>query len=118
LGRASRRGRIRRILPGLAFRNRLLQILDPEQQLIGVQLLGAAAELVAQQTLDQQVQLVDLGIALLHRLLQDGVLLFGRGEHVAPHLLQRCGVVGQGGEVDWHANSIARAAASAEMNPT
>ena len=111
-------GRIRRVLPGLAFRNGLLQILDPEQQLIGVQLLGAAAELMAQQTLDQQVQLVDLGIALLHRILQDGVLLLGRGNHLAQQVLQRCRVVGQGGEVDLHANSIADAAASAEMNPT
>ena len=34
-----------------------------ELQLVRAQLLGAAAELVAQQTLDQQLQLVDLGIA-------------------------------------------------------
>jgi hypothetical protein len=33
-------------------------------------------------------------------------------------MLQRCGIVGQGGEVDWHANSIADAVASAEMNLT
>jgi hypothetical protein len=33
-------------------------------------------------------------------------------------MLQRCAVVGQGGEVDWHTNSIADAAASAEMNLT
>jgi hypothetical protein len=81
-------------------------------------LLGAAAELLAQQTLDQQVQLVDLGIALLHRLLQDAVLLFGHAEHRAQHVLQRCGIVGQCGAVDLHANSIAHAAASADMNPT
>jgi len=109
-------GRIRRLLPGLAFRNGLLQILDPEQQLIGVQLLGAAAELVAQQTLDQQLQLVDLGIALLHRFLQHAVLLFGRGDHRVQQMLQRCGVVRQGGEVDVDARSIADAAVSAEMN--
>jgi hypothetical protein len=118
LGRASRRGRIRRILPGLAFRNGLLQILDPKQQLIGVQLLGAAAELLAQQTLDQQLQLVDFGLALLHRFLQHAVLLLGCGDHLAQQMLQRCGIVGQGGEVDWHANSIADAVASAGMNLT
>jgi hypothetical protein len=62
------------------------------------------------------LQLVDFGIALLHRILQDAVLLLGRGDHLAQQMLQRCGVVGQGGEIDWHANSIARAAAAAEMN--
>jgi hypothetical protein len=64
------------------------------------------------------LQLVDFGLALLHCILQDGVLLLGCGNHRAQQMLQRCGVVGQGGEVDWHANSIARAAASAEMNLT
>jgi hypothetical protein len=73
---------------------------------------------MAQQTLDQQLQLVDLGIALLHRILQDGVLLLGRGEHRAQQMLQRCRVVRQGGEVDVHGRSIAGAAASAEMNLT
>jgi hypothetical protein len=81
-------------------------------------LLGAAAELVAQQTLDQQLQLVDLGIALLHRFLQHAVLLFGGGNHLAQQVLQRCGIVGQCGEVDLHANSIADAVASVEMNLT
>ena len=111
-------GRIRRVLPGLAFRNGLLQILDPEQQLIGAQLLGTAAELVAQQTLDQQLQLVDLGIAFLHRALQARLLLLGCDDHLAQQVLQRCGVVRQGGEVDVHTRSIADAAASVEMNPT
>jgi hypothetical protein len=50
-------------------------------------------------------------------MLPDGVLLLGRGDYRAQQMLQRCGVVRQGSEVDWHANSIARAAASAEMNP-
>jgi hypothetical protein len=50
--------------------------------------------------------------------LQDAVLLLGRGKHLAQQVLQRCGIVGQCGEVDLHANSIAYAAASAEMNPT
>ena len=111
-------GGLRRVLPGLAFRDSLLQILDPEQQLIGGQLFGAAAELLAQQTLDQQLQLVDLGIALLHRILQHGVLLLGRGNHLAQQVLQRCRIVRQCGEVDVHARSIADAAASAEMNLT
>jgi len=62
------------------------------------------------------VQLVDFGLALLHRILQDAVLLLGRGDHRAQQVLQRCGVVGQSGEVALHANSIAYAAAAAEMN--
>jgi hypothetical protein len=51
-------------------------------------------------------------------MLQDGVLLLGRGNYLAQQVLQRCGVVGQCGEVDLHTNSIADAAASAEMNLT
>jgi hypothetical protein len=94
----------------------LFQILDPELQLIGGQLLGAAAELMAQQTLDQLLQLVDFGIALLHGNLQDGVPLLDRGGHFAQQMLQRCGVVRQGGEVDVHARRIAGATASPEMN--
>ena len=68
VGPASRRGSravsaaIRRILRGLVRGDGLLQILQPELQLIGAQLLGAAAELVAQQALDQQPQLVVLGV--------------------------------------------------------
>ncbi len=79
-------------------------------------MLGAAAELVAQQTLDQQLQLVDFGIALLHGVLQDGVLLLGRGGHFAQQMLHRCRVVRQGGEVDVHTRKTAGATASAEMN--
>jgi hypothetical protein len=79
-------------------------------------LFGAAAELMAQQTLDQQLQFVDLGIALLHRFLQHAALLLGCGDHRVQQMLQRCGIVGQCGEVDLHANTIAEAAASAEMN--
>lgn len=65
----------------------------------------------------QQVQLVDFGIALLHRVLQSGVLLFGRGDHLAQHLLQRCGIVRQGGEVDLHASIMINAVESAPMTP-
>jgi hypothetical protein len=45
------------------------------------------------------------------------VLPLGRGDYLAQQMLQRCRVVRQGGEVDWHANSIADTAAPAEMNP-
>lgn len=50
-------------------------------------MLGAAAELLAQQALDQQLQLVDFGIALLHRVLQGRLLLLGCRDHLAQHLL-------------------------------
>jgi len=112
------RGRFRRVLPGLVFRDALLQILDPELQLIGRQLLGAAAELLAQQALDQQLQLFDFRIPLLHCVLQDSVLLLGRGDHFAQQVLQRCRVVRQGGEVDVHERIVAGAAAPREMNLT
>ena len=87
-------GRVR-ILRGLVGRKGLLQILDPELQLIGDQVFGAAAELVAQQTLYQQLQLVDFGIALLHGALQDRVLQLGLGDHLAQQVPQRGGVVRQ-----------------------
>ena len=72
----------------------------------GVELLGAAAELVAQQALDQQPQLVVLGM-------QFRMLLRRRGDHIAQHLLQDGGVVRQGVEVDLHAAMMNNAPASA-----
>ena len=59
--------------------------------MIRAQLLGAATELVASQTVDQPPQLLDLGVTLVDR-----------GHHIAQHLLQRGWVVRQGGEVDRH----------------
>ena len=49
----SARGDIGSFLAGLVRRNRLLQIFQPELQLIGSQLLGAAAKPMPQQALDQ-----------------------------------------------------------------
>jgi hypothetical protein len=92
----------------------LFQVLQCQLQLIRAQLFRAAAELLAQQTLDQQVQLVDFGIALL----QSGLLLFSRGDRLAQHLLQRGGIVRQGGEVDLHDSIMINAVESAPMTPT
>ena len=60
--------------PGrLVLGDGLLQILEPELQLIGCQLFGAATELVTRQALDQQPQFVVLGVQLAqHRLQHDG----------------------------------------------
>jgi hypothetical protein len=103
-----------RVLRGLIRGDGLLQVLQCQLQLVRAQLFRATAELLAQQTLYQQVQLVDFGIALL----QGGVLLFGRGDHLAQHLLQRCRIVRQGGEVDLHASIVINAAESVPMTPT
>jgi hypothetical protein len=80
-----------RLLPSLVLGNRLLQILEPELQLLGRELLGPAAELVVRQALDQQAKLVVLGVQLA-LLMQDR----------AQHLLQQGGVVRQGVRVDLH----------------
>ena len=99
------------ILCGLSSGDGLLQILERQLQLVRTQLFRAAAELLAQQTLDHQVQLVDLGIALL----QGRLLLLSRAGHLAQHLLQRCGIIRQGGEIDLHASIMISAAESAPM---
>jgi hypothetical protein len=54
---------------------------------------------------------------LLHRVLQGRVLLFGRGDYLAQHLLQYGGIVRQGGEVDLHASIMLDAAESVPMTP-
>jgi hypothetical protein len=56
------RGDIGSLLAGLVRGDRLLQILQPELQLIGSQLLGAAAKPMAQQALDQHAEFVVLGM--------------------------------------------------------
>ena len=103
----------RRILRGFVRGDGLLQVLQCQLQLIRTQLFRAAAKLLAQQTLDQQVQLVDFGIALL----QSRLLLFGCGDHIAQHLLQRGRIVRQGGEVDLHDSIMINAVESAPMTP-
>ena len=91
----------RRILPGLVPGDGLLEILEPELQLVRAELLRPAAELVPQQTLGQQPQLVILG-------LQRTVLMHGIPEHP----LQDGGIVGQRVEVDLHAPMMPDVAAS------
>ena len=80
-----------RFLSGLVGSDGLLEVLEPKLQLVRGQLLGAAAKLVARQTLDQQPQLVVLGV--------QGALL---QQHRPQHLLQFRGVVGQGVGIDLH----------------
>jgi hypothetical protein len=59
--RGLRRSRLR-LLRGLVGGDGLLQLLQAELQLVRAQLLGAAAELVTHQALDQQPQLIILGM--------------------------------------------------------
>ena len=55
----------RRLLRGLVLGDGLLEILEPELQLVRAELLRPAAELPPQQALDQQPQLVVLGLCHL-----------------------------------------------------
>jgi hypothetical protein len=80
-----------RVLPGLVGGDGLLEVLEPKLELIRAQLLGATAELVPQQTLDQQSQLVVFSVQL-------AMLEQQRPQH----LLQRGGVVRQGIGIDLH----------------
>ena len=89
------------VLGGLVGGDRLLQRLQPELQLVGGQLLRPAAELVARQPLDQQSQLVVLGVQ--HSLPM---------QYRPQHLLQGRRVVGQGVEIDLHRTMMTDAAAS------
>ncbi len=89
------------VLAGLVGGDGLLQLLQGELQLVGRQLLGPAAELVAGQALDQQPHLVVLGRQ--RALLQ---------QHRPQHQLQRRGVLRQGVGVDLHTAMMDGAAAS------
>ena len=91
---------VRRVLPGLVLSDALLEILEPELQLVRVELLRSAAELLPQQARDQQPQLVVLGM-------QRAVLLHG----IPQHLPQDGGIIGQRVEVDLHAPMMPNAAA-------
>jgi hypothetical protein len=51
-------------------------------------------------------------------LLQGGLLLFSRDDDLTQHLLQRGGIVRQGGEVDLHDSIMINAVESAPMTPT
>ena len=61
---------LRRVTGGFVFRSALLLILQAKPQLIEVELLGTRAKPMAQQTLDQQQQLLVLGLQLRHHLPQ------------------------------------------------
>jgi len=105
------------LLGRLTGGNILLEVLKAKLQLIGAQLLRPPAELLAQQTLDQQLQLLDLGITFADRILQGCLLLRCRGHYLAQHLLQWGGVIRQGAEVDRHAIIVLGASASTPMIP-
>jgi hypothetical protein len=85
----------------LVLADTLLEVFEPELQLVRAQLLRPTAELMTAQLLDQQPQLVVLGAQL--------ALLV---QHRPQHLLQRGGVVWQGFWVDLHGQMMAGAAAS------
>jgi len=97
--------RVRRVLRGLVLGDSLLEVLKPELELLHSELFATATELMARQALDQQSQLVVLGV-------QFRVLLCRRGDDLAQHLLQEADVVGQAVEVDLHATMMNNAFAS------
>jgi hypothetical protein len=51
-----------RLLGGSHRCDSLLQVLEPELQLIRIELLGAATKLAALQLLDHRMELLDLGV--------------------------------------------------------
>jgi hypothetical protein len=63
------RGRLGRLDRGRLSGQGLFQILDPQLQRIVAEPFGAAAELVAQQACDQQLQPRDLGLRLQQQVL-------------------------------------------------
>jgi hypothetical protein len=98
------------ILPGPVLGDRLFQIFQRELQLIVAQLLGAAAEPMAEQALDQHSEFVVLSVQL-------AMLVCRRGHHIPQHLLQEYGVVRQSVEVDLHGGMMVDAVASTPAFP-
>ena len=95
---------LRRIFGGVAFGGTLLRILQDELQLIEVELLRTGAIAMAQQTLDQQPQLLVLGLQLRH--------------HLPQHALQDSRIVRQCREIDLHnAMMMTHVVASQPMTP-
>ena len=92
------------VLPSLVGGDGLLQLLQGELQLVGVQLLGAATELMAGQALDQQPHLVVLSgqFALLQ-------------QHCPQHQLQGRSVLRQGVRVDLHTAMMHGAVAPGQL---
>jgi len=80
---------------------RLLLILQAELQLIDVKFLGTRAEAMAQQTLDQQAQLLVLGLQLRH--------------HLPQHALQNIRIIREGREINLHAGTMSYVVASLPM---
>ncbi len=98
------RRRLCRVFGGVAFGGTLLGILQHELQLIEVELLRTGTVAMPQQTLDQQPQLLVLGLQLRH--------------HLPQHLLQGIRIVRQGREINLHNTMMMmHAVASQPMTP-
>ena len=83
------------VLPSLVGRDGLLEVLEPELELVRAQLLRPASKLVAHEPLHQQPQLLILGVQ------------FAMLEQQRAHdLLQRSGVVRQGLGIDRHGMTL------------
>ena len=80
----------------------MLEILQPELKLVRAQLFGSATEPIAQKSLDQQPQLIVLGLTLLNGALQRHLFLRCGSDQVAQHFLEDRRVIRQGGKVDLH----------------
>lgn len=92
---------LRCVTGGFVFRSALLLILQAKPQLIEVELLRMRAKPMTQQTLDQQQQLLVLGLQLRH--------------HLPQHALQNIRIVRQCREVDLHIVMMMNVVASLPM---
>ena len=80
--------------PGFGLRYVGVQILEAQMQLIVIEALGATAELIALQLLDDQLEAFDLRL----RLGESGPL----GRKRSHHPVQRLNIVRQSGKIDVH----------------
>jgi hypothetical protein len=72
-----------------------VEVIEPERHLIRVEPLGPTPELRALQLLDDQPELLDLAVAPLHV-----------ADEVAHQLLQQARIIGQGVEIEAHAQYL------------
>ena len=84
--------------PSLGPRDVGVQVFEAQLQLIIIKALGAAAELVALQLLDDQLEAFDLGL----RLGEVGPL----GRQQSHHPVQRLNIVRQSGKIDVHGHKV------------
>jgi hypothetical protein len=82
-----------------------LQLLERQLQLVGIELLRAAAEAMALQLMDQEAQPLDLGIAALEpetRRLELGLLPLERGGQIEQRRAQDGRILGQLVQIERH----------------